>query len=264
MNNDPLVNQAWAAVRGVLQSDFTFYEIKDVIGLAGLDITEFAHLVQKPDGGALKGHLMTAIDQSFGQLSANEMKEILSHLVQEVLLRRPQCKERLEGYLSRFGWGLADDRVVPLTIFDPKDLDEIAEAPRVDLIKAAERLRDGDLSGSVSAACAAVDTCTCAIYEEKQLGNFHNASFQERFKRALVAVGALESLDQNLSEIGWEQDRITPFRKNFQGALTQGAYVMQSLRSDMGDVHGTKPILKPLVLDCLRWAEVMIRTLEGN
>jgi S1-C subfamily serine protease len=30
----------------------------------------------------------------------------------------------------------------------------------------------------------------------------------------------------------------------------------------MGDVHGTKPILKPLVFNCLKWAELMLRPLK--
>jgi hypothetical protein len=252
------------AVRAVLQSEFSFYDIKEVIGLGGLDVTELAHLVQKAGGGASKGQLMTAIDQSFGALSSNDKTDVISHLVEEVLLRRPQCKERLEGYLSRFGWGLSDGRVVPLKIFDPRDIDEISTGPRADLIKAAERLRDGDLSGSVSAACAAVDTCTGTIYRQQHLGNVHDASFQERCKKSLDAVGAIDSVERNLTEIGWEPTRLNPLLKNFQGSLTQGAYVMQTLRSGMGDVHGTKPILKPLVLDCLRWAEIMIRTLEGK
>jgi len=262
MDNDPRINQAWTAIRVVLQSEFSFYEIKELVGLAGMDLTELAHLVQKAGGGASKGQLMTAIDQSFARFVPDEKREIVSHLVQEVVSRRPDCKDRLEGYLARFGWGLLDDRVVPLTIFDPKDLEEITEAPRADLVKAAERIRDGDLSGAISAACAAVDTCTGAIYEEYQLGNVQNSSFQERCKKALDAVGSLQLMEDQLREIGWEDDRVAPFRNNFQGALNHGAYVMQTLRSGMGDVHGTKPILKPLVFDCLRWAEVVIRTLE--
>lgn len=264
MNNDPQVNQAWTAIRAVLQSEFTFYDIKELVGLAGIDLTKLSHMVQKAGGGASKGQLMTAIDQSFGGLSLDEKREVVSHLVQEALSRRPDCKGRLEGYLTRFGWGLLDDRVVPLTIFDPRDLEGIREVPRADLVKAAERLRDGDLSGAISAACAAVDTCAGAIFEEYHLGSVLNTSFQERCKKALDAVGALQSMDDQLCEFGWEKDRIVPFRNNFQGAFNQGAYVMQSLRSGMGDVHGTKPILKPLVLDCLRWAEVIIRTLEGK
>jgi hypothetical protein len=35
------------------------------------------------------------------------------------------------------------------------------------------------------------------------------------------------------------------------------------LRSNMGDVHGTKPVLKALVFDCLKWAELMLRALKN-
>jgi len=44
--------------------------------------------------------------------------------------------------------------------------------------------------------------------------------------------------------------------------MNQGAYVIQTLRSNMGDFHGTKPILKPLVFDCLKWIELMLRALK--
>lgn len=42
---------------------------------------------------------------------------------------------------------------------------------------------------------------------------------------------------------------------------SEGAYVMQTLRSHMGDVHGTKSILRSLVFDCLRWAELLVGSL---
>lgn len=38
---------------------------------------------------------------------------------------------------------------------------------------------------------------------------------------------------------------------------------MQTLRSKMGDVHGTKPILKPLLFDSLKWAGILVRTLTS-
>jgi hypothetical protein len=76
-----------------------------------------------------------------------------------------------------------------------------------------------------------------------------------------VAKGVLPKLDQQLRELGWKDNDIGMFKKNFEGAINQGAYVMQTLRSKMGDVHGTKPILKPLVFDCLKWAELILRAL---
>jgi hypothetical protein len=38
---------------------------------------------------------------------------------------------------------------------------------------------------------------------------------------------------------------------NLRGTLNQAATVMQILRSDMGDVHGAKPVLEPVVYDAL-------------
>ena len=260
----PEVSRVWGSIRTLLQSTFSFYDIKEVVGLAGINLSELSHLEQKQGGGASKGQLMTAIDKSFGHLSESDKRNFISYVTEELLKRNPAARDELESHLSRFGWGLAGNNVVPLVVVDPSELEEISAEPKHDLIKAAQRLRDGDLSGSVSAACGAVDTCTARIYVEFNLGNVGEASFQERCKRSLEVTRAIAGLEDQLAEIGWQQDRIKPLKGNFQGALNQGAYVMQSLRSNMGDVHGTKPILKALVLDCIKWAELMVRTLEGK
>ncbi len=258
------INRAWNAIRVLLQQECSFYTIKDVVGLAGLNLSDLSHLEQKAGGGASKGQLMTAIDRSFSRLPAADKKKFLSYVAEGLLERSPDSEEALEGYLARFGWGLAGTSVVPLNIIDASDLEEISDESKHDLIKAAQRLRDGDLSGAVSAACGAVDTCTTVVYEDYDLGNPGEASFQERCKKSLDALGVISSLESQLCDIGWNQDRIKPLQNNLQGSLNQGAYVMQSLRSNMGDVHGTKPFLKTLVLDCIKWAELMVRTLEGK
>ncbi|WP_247538594.1 hypothetical protein [Ralstonia pseudosolanacearum] len=71
-------------------------------------------------------------------------------------------------------------------------------------------------------------------------------------------------LEGPLRNLGWDDAALKLFLKNFEGALNQGAFVMQSLRAKMGDVHGTKPILKPLVFDVLKWAELFVRTLTTH
>jgi hypothetical protein len=63
--------QAWPAIRASLQAS-NFYDIKEIVGLAGVDLTALAHLVQKPEMGATKGQLMTAIDDAFGNLAPKE------------------------------------------------------------------------------------------------------------------------------------------------------------------------------------------------
>jgi hypothetical protein len=264
MNADPSLSHAWSAIRAVLQHELTFYDIKEVVGLGGLDLSLLSNLVQRAGGGASKGQLMTAIDGCFSQLPSIQKKAFLSFVAEQLLTRRPESNERLAEYLSRFGWGIADAVLVPLAVVDPTEIKELSEAPRHDLTKAVQRLRDGDISGALSAACGAVDTCTATVYLQHQLGSPGESSFQERCKRSLEAIGVMQSLESQLESIGWQHDRIKPLQSNFQGALNQGAYVMQTLRANMGDVHGTKPIFKPLVLDCIKWAELMVRTIEGR
>lgn len=253
--------QAWPAIRASLQIS-RFDDIKEIVGLAGLDITAFAHLVQKPEKGATKGQLLTAIDGAFRNLPPEEKSRFLAILGEEVLRRKPEIMQQLSENLTRLGWVFSGRALIPIDVFDPEDLPELPEESRADLLKAAQRFRDGDLSGAISAACGAVDSATSAVYDQAQLGDSSCASFQERCKRALLAKGVIPALEEQLRALGWPNSDIVPFKKNFEGSLTQGAYVMQTLRSKMGDVHGTKSIVKPLVFDSLKWAELLVRSLS--
>jgi len=256
------IDQAWNALRATLQKIFTFYHIKEIVGLAGFDLSSISHLEQKAGGGASKGQLMTAIDHGLRNLDEDSFKRFIAVVAEEVLKRRPDSRESLEDNLSRLGWALSGNAVIPIRIFDASTLPEIPSESQHDIVKAGQRLRDGDLSGAISSACGALDAATSEIYSTAGLGDPTKASFQERCKRSLEARGVIPRMEQELRELGWNQQEIKPFRKNFEGAMNQGAYVMQTLRSNMGDVHGTKPILKPLVFDCLKWAELMLRALK--
>lgn len=253
--------QAWPAIRACLQES-KFYDIKEIAGLAGLDLTAVAHLEQKPEKGATKGQLMTAIDGAFGRMTPHDQSRFLIILGEEILRRNPNAEQQLTENLSRLGWVFSDGALLPIEVFDPENLAELPEEARRDLLKAAQRFRDGDLSGAISAACGAVDSATSLVYQQAQLGDPSSASFQERCKRASSAKGVGPALEEQLRALGWPDAEVVPFKKNFEGALTQGAYVMQTLRSKMGDVHGTKPIIKPLVFDSMRWAELLVRSLS--
>ena len=41
-----------------------------------------------------------------------------------------------------------------------------------------------------------------------------------------------------------------------EGSLNQDAFVMQKLQSDMGDVHGTKPVISVLVYNSIKWSSL--------
>jgi len=254
------VLRAWPAVRACLQR-FSFYDIKELAGLAGFDVTATARLVQKSQGGSTKGELISAVDEQVASMGTATRHRFLTILIEEILRRRPEDHDQLSEYLSRLGWSFVNNILVPLELFDVEILTDTPEEAHHDLLKAAQRLRDGDLGGAISAACGAVDTATSKVYEQLGLGDPTDASFQERCKKAAAAKGVLTELDRQLAGVGWTPADILPFKKNLEGALNQGAYVMQTLRSHMGDVHGTKPILRSLVFDCIRWAELLVGSL---
>ncbi len=229
--------------------------------MAGADLAALAHLDQKAENGATKGQLMTAIDGIVGRMDEPSKGKFIALSIEEALRRRPDLGQRLAELLSRLQWSFVGGALVPLQIFDPGDLEETPSESHHDLLKAAVRFRDGDLTGSISAACGAVDSVTAAVYLQENLGDPTQASYQERCKRASMARGVMPQLEAQLRSLGWPEEEILPFRKNFEGALNQGAYVMQTLRSKMGDVHGSKPILRSLVFDCLKWAELFVASL---
>jgi len=256
------MSQVWNALRATFQNYFSFYNIKEIVGLAGFDLASIAHLEQRAGGGASKGQLMTGVDRGLRALDEESFNHFIAIVAEEVLRRRPDSRETLDDNLSRLGWALAGNAVIPIKVFDTSIFPELPSESQHDLTKAAQRLRDGDLSGAISSACGALDAATSAIYSSAGLGDPTKASFQERCKRSLEATGVVPKMEQQLRELGWLSHEITPFRKNFEGAMNQGAYVMQTLRSNMGDVHGSKAILKSLVFDCLKWAELILRALK--
>jgi hypothetical protein len=260
MNDIAEINIAWNAVRAILQNYFTFYDIKEIVGLAGFDVTTLAHLEQRAGGGASKGQLITAIDKGYGEFTDSDKKHFISIVVQEILNRKPSLHSELKQYLNRLGLTIVDGKVLPIELLDTSELSDFPEDAQTDLIKAMERFRDGDLSGAISSACAAIDTVTARIYKSKRLGDTSKTSFQEKCKKSIQTLGVIERIRNELKELGWDQ--IDIFIKNLEGSLNQAAYVMQSLRSKMGDVHGTKPTLKPLVYDSLKWSTIILRILN--
>ncbi len=260
-------SRAWNPLRAALEDNFSFNQIKRMVGLAGLDLTlpSIANLEQRAGGGASKGQLMTGIDRALSFLDDEQKQRFIAIVAEEVIPKlHSDIRRGLESHLSRLGLGIAGNAVVPLKIFDVSELAELPVESRDDLVKAAQRLRGGDLSGALSAACGGVDATTSVVYKSSGLGDPGKASFQEKCKRALEAKGVFEKLEQELRSLGWEDSDITKFKNNFEEALNQAAYVMQTLRSRMGDVHGTKPVMKPLVFDSLKWAELIVRALQAE
>jgi hypothetical protein len=145
---------------------------------------------------------------------------------------------------------------------EDEDILELPAAAQHDLAKAKGRLLEKDLSGAVAAACAAVDSATSSVYKSRGLGDPSDASFQEKVSVAIRSAGVIPKLDGELTALGWSVETAGRLRENLTGSINQAAYVMQTLRSHMSDVHGTQSVLEPLVYDSLKWAALIVRLLE--
>ena len=251
----------WGAIRSSLITNFSFGDIKQIVGYSDIDMSQLAHLEQKSQGGSSKSQLLSAIDKQIGQMDANRSGGVASICCEEMLRRKPSLIGELERVLSRVGWKFSGTTLLPVEIFDISELKEIPEKAQEDILKAANRLRDGDLGGSLSASCGALDSVTGEIYQEFGLGDPCKASFQERIKKSIEAIGAKENLVLELQDIGWCESDYKPLAFNLHGSLNQAAFVMQKLRSEMSDVHGAKPVVSALVYDSIKWALLLLRIL---
>lgn len=249
-------SSAWPPVRACLRQ-LRFSDIKEILGLGGLDLSLLAHLAK----GEPVERLLTTVDGAIAKMKDAERKRFLRIVAEEIVRRRPELENNLTEYLSRLGWTFSNRTLLPVAVFDQADFDDLPDDSHKDLIKAAQRIRDGDLSGAISAACAAVDATTTAVYRELELGDPSAVSFQDRCIASFKARKVLDKLEQQLRDLGWKEAHIKPLKENFQGAFRQGAYVLQTLRSKMGDVHGSKPILRSLVFDCIKWAQLIVASL---
>jgi len=253
----------WPPIRSSLADNFSFGDIKVIIGYTGIDMSALAHLEQQSKGSATKSQLLSAIDKQLGNVESISQDKVASICCEEILSRKPHLIDELDRVLTRVGWKFAGTSLIPIEIFDLSELRDLPSEAHEDLEKAAVRLRDGDLSGALTSACAALDSTTAAIYQKFNLGNPSDFSFQTRIVKSLAAVLSTEHLQDALKNIHWSDQDIKIFTSNFNGALNQAAYLMQKLRSDMGDVHGTKPIITALVFDSIKWSSLLLRFLNN-
>ncbi len=76
-------------------------------------------------------------------------------------------------------------------------------------------------------------------------------------KQSIKALKIIDDMQAGLVALGWEESKSKEFVKNLEGSLSQTAKIVESLRSHMGDAHGTKPVVDVMVLNSIRWASVL-------
>lgn len=252
------LKRLWGIIRRYL-GGLTFSIIKDVIGLTGFPISELGHIQQQK--GATKGQLLSEVDKTVNNYDYEELKLFLNTICEEVYKRLPHHQEELQDYLNKIGWQFIEGNLIPLEIFDRSELSKLPKSTRKDFVKALEKFSDGDISGSLGSSCSSIDSLTTEIINKHSIGDPTKMSFQQKIVESFE-VKPKNEIVNNLVSLGWQRKDADMLIHNLKGSINQIGFVLQKLRSDMSDVHGTKPVLKELVYFALKWAEILSRILK--
>ncbi len=252
----------WGPISSLL-FDLESDSVQRIIERAGLaldwSLTEREEFSHKTRNRAYRGKVSRALTE----LSPEDQRVFILNVAIELPSLNALLREQLRVILQRIGWDFIEDRLIQIDILSSFDISNLPGAAVEDLSRAAERLTH-DLSGAISAACGAVESICATIYTEHSLGDISEASFQEKVNKSLLATGTLERLKENLLQIGWEASDADRFQQNLKGAINHAAYVMQSLRSRMGDVHGSQPALATIAFDSIKWAMIISSLLKND
>ena len=255
------INLLWGAVRAALQR-LSIPNIRMVAGLGGFDMTAVPSRSEASGGSGSRAEVMPALDRLFGRMDTAQRRRAVQ-IIAEELHHDGSLAAALDRYLARLGYGFVEGQIIRTSVLSAEDLDYLPETTRTDLTRTATRLRDGDFSGALSAICGAIDTTTSALYRQHNLGDPGDASFQKKVVRSLEAIGIWPRLETELGELGWRGQDPVRISQNLRGAINQAAYVLQTLRANMSDVHGNRPTIRWLVFDSLKWAQAILALLQN-
>lgn len=254
------IGDTWGSVRGIVREFFSFAQIKDLVGAAGIPVHSLAHIQQKFSGGASKGQLMDAIDGLVAKLEDDDRDRFVVACVAEVFRRNENAHPELSTALSRVGWGISAEGPFPLKLQIDLETTDLSEDVRNAIGTCLARYRDGDFDGAITAICGAVDKLTEEVYASKSLGDPRQDSYQQRVNRAFSSLEA-EYGAPLASQLPAE--KVKQLWSNHRKAVNQAAYVLGVFRSEFSDAHGTQNAQPEFVQRAIDCAVFIVRSLAA-
>ena len=255
------IGNVWGSIRGILRNQFSFAQIKDIVGAAGLPVHEIAHVQQKFHGGASKGQLMDNIDGLVAELDEDSRDRFVTACIEEIIEWKEYLTDELETVMNRVGWGLSKAGAYPLRLQVDLETRDLANNARDGIARCIRRYRDGDFAGAITSVCGVVDQLTEDVYESYSLGDHKTDSYQQRVVSAFCALE--EEFRRPLDESSLDAEKSNQMWHNYRGAVTQSAYILGAFRREYADVHGVEDAPPELVQHALDCAVFLVRTITG-
>jgi hypothetical protein len=227
----------WSQIRGILRKEYSFSEIKEIGGKAGLPVFEIHKIQQKYKGGNSKGQLMDALDGLFAEENSDSQNRIVKNVLKEICTSKPELKKEVEQTIRTTGWAISDKcEPFPLRmqirLLKPEN-DIVSEG----IEKAMARYRDGDFPGAITSICGIIDKLTKEIFEAKDLGDCMSIPFQARVSNSVKVYDADYKTFMNKNGIS-DQSEQTKVWNNYKKSISNSAYVLGAFRREYSDAHG--------------------------
>lgn len=231
------IGNAWSNLRPVINDNFTFYQIKELAGLAGLPIFQLHEFTQKL-GGTSKGQLLDAIDGLFSDLNQDDQDRTTIHLIEQILKRKPELQSILSHFLVKLGWTISDNEIQPLTLNIDIEITDLPDAIQKGFKICLQRYRDGDVAGAITSICGIIDSITEDIYKMNALGDHKDAKYHERVSKSIRTFE--HSFKLKLSIEDMLEEEIIQLWDNYSKAIKSAGFVLASFRRNFSDTHGIK------------------------
>jgi len=249
----------WDVIRGLIKENFSFGNIKDLIGVSGLPIHELSHLQQRSGSiGSTKSQLMDGIDKIYSETQQEQKQTFILNLLEEILNRNSDLHDEIDSLLRNIGWQLQGNIPLPLELSITIDLKELPITFQENITKALKRYRDGDFPGCITTICGLVDNLTENIFKSYSIGDHVSCSYHERVGKSIKAF-EIEYKNQFKGII--QEDELNRLWNNHFKSISQAGYVLGSLRRHLSDVHGGKEINSKFVQVSIDCAIYIIRNL---
>jgi hypothetical protein len=261
--SDEQITRLYGATRSKL-NNLSVQNIRNAVAASGIDVTRIPAESEARSGLGSRAEVMPAVDRLFAQLSREAKVTALQILAGELLRGGPDQPEELQALFGQHGFQFIDGQFVPVGVLDAREAAFLPPTSAAELARAAARLAASDWSGAITSACGAVDLATQAIYKRQGLGDPGQASFQTKVNTALQRLGVFEEMESQFVEQGMRPEDARDIVSHLRQSTNHAAQALQILRRAMGDTHGSRPALKSMAYDAVKWAQAICALFEGR
>jgi hypothetical protein len=172
---------AWSIIRSVLKDNYSFAEMKDIAGEAGLPVFTLGSITQSYQGGYSKGQLMDKIDQLFNANTTDEQSRVVVNAIRIMIDRKNELGPVIDERIRTIGLYVNGNEPLPLKYQIDLETTSLSQSVLESLNKSIIRFRDGDTSGSIASICASIDKLTEEVFLlNPVLGDHFSTPFQKK------------------------------------------------------------------------------------